>query len=210
MTRAICSTCCGTCPRLKQGSLLPQAQAAEAPTPAQLGFTTWRVNDYDLQIQHNEAVALACEHIGVQRTRTDAFFDGTVGKALVKITPFDHPLSPLDVAEVQRELDSRPSEDRAVTLVCLGIESAAQVAIADWNRLRKGVRSANRLDVIELRTDAKYGRFLRHMPATAKVKVARTKQTLVVEIQDFLSPSIIERLRITDMLGEDVVVTAQV
>ena len=74
MTRAICSTCCGTCPRLKQGSLLPEAQAAEAPTPARLGFTTWRVNDYDLQIQHNEAVALACEHIGVQRTRTDAFF----------------------------------------------------------------------------------------------------------------------------------------
>lgn len=52
--------------------------ATTVPKPAQLSFSVWRVNDYDLQIQHNEAVNLACEHIGVERTRTDAFFDGTL------------------------------------------------------------------------------------------------------------------------------------
>jgi DNA modification methylase len=54
-----------------------------AGVPAQLSFTTWRVNDYDLAIQHNEAVNLACEHIGVTRTLADSFFDGVLGKKLV-------------------------------------------------------------------------------------------------------------------------------
>ena len=59
----------------------------KTPQPPQLAFTIWRVNDYDLSIQHNEATNLACEHVGIQRTRTDAYFDGTLGRSLVKITP---------------------------------------------------------------------------------------------------------------------------
>jgi len=162
--------------------------------PAQLSFGVWRVNDYDLQIQHNEAVNLACEHLGVQRTRSDAFFDGTLGKALVKIIPFGHPLTPLDLEEIKRELDARPEEDRRLTVVCLGMELTAQAWVEDWNRLRKGRDAVNRIEVIELRTDPKYGRFIRHEPASARVKVSRAGGKLVVEVQDFLSPAILERL----------------
>ena len=162
--------------------------------PAQRSFTVWRVNDYDLAIQHNEAVNLACEHIGIQRTRTDAYFDGTLGKSLVKIIPFGHPLTPLDLEELRRELDARPDEDRPITLVCLGMELAAKAWIEDWNRLRKGKDAVNRLAVIELRTDPKYGKFIKHEPARAKVAIARKKDKLVVEIEDFISPTILERL----------------
>ena len=49
----------------------------DSPTPTQLSFAVYRVNDYDLQIQHNEAVNLACDYMGIVRTRSDAFFDGT-------------------------------------------------------------------------------------------------------------------------------------
>jgi len=170
------------------------AEESDQPRPAQFGFTVWRVNDYDLQIQHNEAVALACEHIGVQRIRTDSFFDGTRGKALVKIIPFDHPLSPLDLEELKRELDARPDEDRGVILVCLGMELAAKAWVDNWNRLRKGRDAVNRIDVIELRTDPKYGKFLVHAPARAKMKVTRKGDRIHVEIEDFISPTIIERL----------------
>ncbi len=69
----------------KQAELV--AKADELPRPAQLSLSTWRVNDYDLQIQHNEAVELACEHIGITRTRSDSFFDGRLGERLVKIIP---------------------------------------------------------------------------------------------------------------------------
>ena len=164
------------------------------PEPAQLSFTVWRVNDYDLQIQRNEAVNLACEHIGIQRTRTDPFFDGVLGRNLVKIIPFNHPLSPLDLDEIRRELEARPEEDRNITVVCLGKELAADAWVEDWNRLRKGANAVNRIEVIELRTDPKYGKFFEHKPASAQVKVTREGEQIHVEIEDFVSPTIIERL----------------
>lgn len=146
----------------------------KTPEPAQLAFTVWRVNDYDLQIQHNEAVNLACEYIGVERTHGDAFFDGTLGKKLAKIIPFNHPLTPLDLEELKKELDARPDEDRDITLVSLGMELAAQKWLDDWNRHRKG-GAPNRIEVIELRTDPKYAGFIKHDPATAKVSIKRAK-----------------------------------
>lgn len=184
----------------RQGKLIEPDEDKEALLkPCAFGFTVWRVNDYDLQIQHNEAVNLACEHIGVERTRSDSYFEGTLGKKLVKIIPFGHPLSPLDLEELKRELDSRPDEDRNIVVVCLGMELAAKAWIEDWNRLRKGASAVNKVDVIELRTDAKYGKFLKHEPATAKVKISRKKfgdeERIAIEIQDFISPTIIERLR---------------
>ena len=73
---------------------LPGMEVEESPEPTQLSFAVYRVNDYDLQIQHNEAFNLAVEHLGMTRTKTDAFFDGTLGKKLVKIVPFNHPVTP--------------------------------------------------------------------------------------------------------------------
>jgi len=176
---------------------LPGVETPEedkAPEPAQLSFTVWRVNDYDLQIQHNEAVNLACEHIGIQRTRSDPFFDGVLGRNLAKIIPFNHPLSPLDLDEIRRELEARPEENRNITVVCLGKELAADAWLEDWNRLRKGDKAVNRIEVIELRTDPRYGKFFEHKPASAKVKITRQDGQIRVEIEDFISPTIIERL----------------
>ena len=48
--------------------------------------------------------------------------------------------------------------------------------------------------MIELRTDQEYGKFFVHQPAHAKVKIERRDGQIVVEIEDFLSPTIIERL----------------
>lgn len=178
--------------RHRQGKL---SGVGDQDTPAQLAFTVWRVNDYDLQVQHNEAVELACEHIGVDRTRSDSFFDGLQGKKLVKIIPFGHPLSPTDLEEISRELEARPEEDRDVVAVCLGKELAADKWLEDWNRLRKGKGAVNRIVAVELRTDPKYGKFFAHQPAKAKVKIKRTKDKLAVEIEDFISPTILERLQ---------------
>jgi len=165
------------------------------PPVSAFAFSVWRVNDYDLQIQHNEVVNLACQHIGIERKKTDSFFDGILGKKLVKIIPFNHPLSPVDLEEIKKELDVRPDEDRAITVVCLGMELAAKAWIDEWNRLRKGKNAVNRIDVIELRSDAKYGGFIKHEPAKAKVKFARKKDTVTVAIEDFISPTIIKRLQ---------------
>ena len=173
----------------RQGNL-PEVAEGGPPKPASLAFSVYRVNDYDLAIQHNEAVNLACEHLGVQRTRTDAYFDGTLGKRLVKIIPFGHPLTPLDLQELEKELKSRPKEDRHIVVVCLGKEPAADAWLEDSNRHRP----VNKIEVIELRTDKKYGKFFTHQPARARVEIKRVKGKIVVEIKNFISPTIIERL----------------
>lgn len=162
--------------------------------PAQLSFSVYRVNDYDLQIQHNEAKQLVAKHIGLEKLPADSYFDGKLGKKLVKIVPFEHPLSPVDLEELKRELDARPEADNTIVMVCLGIELAARTWVEDWNRLRKGEQTVNRIECIELRTDAKYGNFIKHEPATAKVSFARDGKTVTVTIDDFISPTILKRL----------------
>jgi len=158
--------------------------------PCSLSFSVYRVNDYDLQVQHNEAVNLAVELIGIERTKTDTFFDGTLGKRLAKIVPFNHPLTPLDLQLLQDELKARPDEERDVVVVCLGKEIAADGWLEGYNKHRP----INRIEVVELRTDQKYGKFFVHQPARAQVKVERRDGQIVVEVEDFISPTIVERL----------------
>lgn len=172
----------------KQGKLVDDESSVIKP--AQLAFTTLRINDYDLQIQHNEAVELASEHIGITRTRSDSYFDGRLGNRLVKITPFNHPLSPLDLEDIDNELKRRPEEQRDVTVVCLGIELAARAWVDQHNKNRP----INRYHVIELRTDSKYGGFIKHEPLTASVDVQREGDKLVVKVTDVFSPTIMQRL----------------
>jgi len=181
--------------KAKQASLPDADEPDPLPPPAQLSFAVFRVNDYDLAIHHEEATQLACEHVGVTRTRTDSYFDGVRGKSLVKVVPFSHPLTLLDLEQLKRELEARPQEERGVLLVCLGKEPAADAWIDDWNRLRHGKDAVNRIEVVELRTDPKYGKFFQHQPAKARVKASRKKDGALVEIEDFISPTVVERLQ---------------
>lgn len=167
-----------------------QIKRQPTPAPAALSFSVWRVNDYDLQIQHNEAVNLVVEHIGIERTRTDPFFDGTLGKRLVKIVPFNHALTLLDLQLVRDELKARPDEDRDIVIVSLGKETAVDPELEKYNKHR----AINKIEVIELRTHQKYGKFFVHQPAHAEVNIERQDKKIVVEIEDFISPTIVERL----------------
>ncbi len=178
----------------QQVDLIGTAEACQKPS--QLAFATYRVNDYDLQIQHNEAVELACQHLGVTRTRTDSFFEGTQGGRLVKIVPFNHPLTPLDLEAVRNELKTRPTEERDVMVVCLGWQHDARAWVETYNRNRP----VNKLHVVELRTDRKLGGIIKHEPLTAQVSAKRTGKganaQLVVEVQDVVSPTIMQRLNL--------------
>lgn len=173
---------------------LPEMEEETLP-PAQFSFAVHRVNDYDLQVQHNEALNLAVEHLGITRTKTDSYFDGTLGKKLVKIVPFNHPITPLDMEEVKRELGNRPQEERDVVVVGYGKELAVQAWLEDWNRNRKRTGLPNQIEAKDLRVDAKSGGFFVHKPAEANIKFKRAGDKVNVEIETFLSPTIIERLK---------------
>jgi adenine specific DNA methylase Mod len=155
-------------------------------------FATYKVNNYDLKLLQTEAVELAVQHIGIERTKTDRYFDGTFGKSLVKIIDFNHPLTLLDLQLFKDELGERPDEDRDITLVCLGKELAVDTEIEGWNKKHP----VNKIQVIELKTDKKYGNFLIHKPVEAKINIKRIGNKAIIEVQDFISPTIIERLNI--------------
>jgi adenine-specific DNA-methyltransferase len=153
-------------------------------------FSIYNVNDYDLQLLRTEAIELAIQHIGIVRTKTDLFFEGTLGKNLVKIIDFNHPLTLLDLQLIQDELKKRPDENRNITIVCLGKELSVDAFIEDYNKKHP----VNKLEIIELRTDKKYGKFLIYKKPEAKVDIKRKGEKALVEIENFISPSIIERL----------------
>ena len=67
--------------------------------------------------------------------------------------------------------------------------------LEQWNRLRTKGDFPNKISVIELRTDPKYGKFFEHQPAQAKVTIERQGDKINVRIDDFISPTIIERLQ---------------
>ena len=101
---------------------------------------------------------------------------------------------------IKSELSNRPSEERDVQVVTLGMELAAKAWLEQHNRNRP----INRFHVIELRTDKKYGGIIKHEPATAEVSVSREtkngEEVLLVEIMDVVSPSIIQRLNLDTYL----------
>ena len=141
-----------------------ESKAREKGLHEYYSFGIYQVNDYDLQLLKTEATELAVQHIGIQRVRTDTFFDGTLGKSLVKIIDFNHPLTLLDLQLIQDELSKRPNEDRDITIVCLGKELAVDPQIDEWNTKHP----VNKIKVIELKTDKRYGNFLIHDPQRQK------------------------------------------
>lgn len=161
-----------------------------------VSFANYKVNDYDLRILRTEAIELAIEHLGIVRTKKDNFFEGMLGKKLAKIIEFNHPLSLQDLQMVQDELRKRPDEDRNITIVCLGKEIQVDNWISDYNKLHP----INKIDVIELRTDSKYGKFFTHKPCKAKVEIKRKDIEASIVIKEFLSPTILERLEIDTKL----------
>ena len=137
-----------------------------------------------LQAFHESLEKLACEYIGITRNRSDAFFDGSRGKRLVKIIPFNHPLTPLDLESIRDELERRPEEERDIEIVCLGMELTAQAWLENYNRNRP----INKFYLFELRTDNKYGGFIKHEPLTASVKIKRKGDKVLIDVNDVYSP----------------------
>ncbi len=169
-------------------------------------FSHYKVNDYDLQLLRTEAIELAVQHLGIQRSKTETFFDGTLGKTLVKLIDFNHPLTLLDLQLLQDELKKRPKEQRNITIVCLGKELATEPWLEEYNKKHP----VNKVQVIELRTDSKYGKFLIHQPAIADVEIKKENKSpqsgmpktakAVIDIKSFISPTILERLNMDDNL----------
>lgn len=165
----------------------------DAPPPAQLSFTKYRINDYNFSVDYYELAALALERVGAVRAAGDSYFDGTRGEELVKVIDVTQPLTPAHLEEIRDELQKRPNDVRDVKVVCLRVDAMARTWLEEWNRLRKG-GNLNRIDTIELRNDPRYGGLIEYVPATARIGLNQVDDECEIVLEDYLSPSILRRL----------------
>jgi len=149
-------------------------------------------NNYDLQIQHNEALELALEKIGVERLPNDRFFDGIAGNRLVKVIPLQRACTIVDLSAIERELlEMRADETRDILVVCLGAENTVAPWIAEKNLLNSKSK-LNQYRLVNLRE----GGFFEHLPSEALISVTENTGEIEISLDNFHSPTIVERLGI--------------
>jgi hypothetical protein len=113
----------------------------------------------------------------------------------VKVLSFGRPLGVEDLEQLARELDVRAGEPRPITLVCLASTLEARAWIEQWNQLRQSRSAPHHVELIELRTDERYGPLLAHQPPSARIDVRREGTDVRIEVADFVSPALLERVR---------------
>ncbi len=156
-------------------------------------FAHYRINNYDLAVQHNEFKTIAIAKLGIEKVSTETFFDGKIGEKLVKIVPFNRLLTLEDLMFVKEELKLRDEEDRDIILIGLGVDMQVYSYLEEYNRLRP----VNKIEIKDLKND---GLFI-NRPAYAEVVLEDNN----VKINNFVSPTIMERMKLDmDIFKEQV------
>lgn len=146
----------------------------------------YRVNNYDFQ-QISMLRTIIVEKYGIEESKTDSYFDGTVGQRLVKIAELNKPVAKLDVQGVIDELKNRPDEDRNILLVGSGVELGVESLLADRQQLQGAV---NKIEVKDIQTDG----IIVAEPAEADVTIDKKDDKVAIKINSYISPTIIKRL----------------
>lgn len=180
-----------------------QATLLQQDFAPSMNFDVFRTNGYGANMSAERFSKVVCDLLGAQQTQGDGFFDGVLGDSLLKVYPIDRALSTTDLEILYEELEIRAGETRTIVLACTDAELAAIDEINKWNRLRKSQASQNKLELLELRGDPKYGGLLRYSAPKVRMRGTKEKGKLNVEILDFVSPMIIQRLA-TQTSSQDV------
>ena len=153
------------------------------------GFIHYRVNNYDYRTE-SELRRIAVEKYGVDEDRKESFFDGDASGNLVKIVGLNKPLTKLDIQIIRDELKNRPDEERNITVICNGAEMEIQKEIAETQQLK----TINKIIVRNMQKDG----VTIFDPASADVQITKDGKTARVEIADYISPTIMNRLNMSE------------
>ena len=157
------------------------------------GIAHYRINNYDART-HLERRNIVIKKCGVQINKQDQFFDGTLDGTLVKIVDLTKPFTQLDLQLIKDELDIRP-DDRNITVFCYGSESNLANEIDKWN----SPPCVNNIIVREIGSEG----IITFDPAQAEVNFERDEQSVTINIEDYISPTICDRLDIDNTLFDE-------
>lgn len=154
----------------------------------------FRVNNYDFQ-ERFALREIIFEKYGIEKIN-DSFFDGVLGEELVKIVEFDKPLTRLEIQEIKDEIkDIRREEDRNIIVICSGQEVALESEIIAYNKKC----NINKIKIRDIQKDG----LIAFEPAVADVSIIKNGGKTIVEIKNYLSPTILKRLEIDKNLFEE-------
>ena len=151
------------------------------------GIAHYRVNNYEAH-KDLEYRPIVKKMYGVETDNKDLFFDGTLEGTLVKIVDLEKPLTRLDVQQIKDELDTRPNEERDITVLCNGSEIEIQAELDAENKLR----AVNKIIVRNIQHEG----INTYTSAEAEVEFTREGDEVTISILDYFSPTILERLAI--------------
>ena len=172
---------------INKGAIHTTMKRLQTHFNAPRGVAHYRVNNYDFSKGH-ELKQIVIAKYGVETDRKDLFFDGHLDGTLVKIAELTRPLTRLDIQLIKDELQQRPEEERAITVLCNGSEVGLQTELDEENRRRP----VNQFIVRDIQHEG----VTTFSPAEADVTFAREGERVKITVADYISPTILARLDI--------------
>ena len=157
------------------------------------GLIHYRVNNYDFAKQNGFKKIIISKY-GIQKDNGDLFFDGVVDGKLAKIVDMNRPLNRLDIQIIKDEIaQNRPDETRDIVVFCNGAELWVVAELAQEKS------PINRIHVRDIQEDG----VIAERPAEADVRIRKKGKKALVEIVDYISPTILARLEVDRTLFEE-------
>lgn len=149
------------------------------------GFARYLVNNYDFA-EEKDLRDIIIAKFGLQSSR-DSFFPWLDGERLAYIARLDKPLTRADVQLVENEIKTnRPDEERDITIIGNGSETG----LADEVAKAQKRRPVNKIKIVDIQQAG----VSTSKPAVAEVEITKRGKTASVRIDNYASPSIMEKL----------------
>ncbi len=150
-------------------------------------FCQYQINNYDFQ-QRDQAVQIITERYGIDRIKTDSFFDGIVKNEWIKILDLNRPCNMQDIQTIKTELENRNDETRNARLIASGVEVTVEAELVNYNK----IHPINKIAITNIQTDG----VILAEPAEAEIKVKRNGNKATISVGNYFSPTIMKRLEI--------------
>ena len=178
-----------------------QEQSKEDNFSGLKGFKVLNVNEYDLFKNEMEAKEIIMDMYGIEPIKR-SYFDGELDNKFVKVMPLNRVLNKLDITEVIKNIEknidtftakktSKAGEEtyeEGVLVIGSGIESD----VMDY--IKKENKTHVKIEVRDIQSDKKNLIFKK--PPEAQIEVAVDKNILKVELKDFFSPLLVQKLQL--------------
>ncbi len=160
---------------------------AEGLTAKESKILHYKVNNYDFR-EVSEMLEMVAKKYGLQICN-DGYFNFKKGENYCKVIELNRPLTPLDVQKTIDEALSRES-DEDVMIYCSGTQDDGKIEEikARHNKMHTG----NKIIITDIQKDG----IIEFKPAEFEFEIKRNGKTAEVEIKNYISNQILQKLNL--------------